>query len=100
MGEKMTGKPFNYHIDEVGVYYYVCDNTKKGDDKIIFEFNTKFDAMEVCELLNELHEENERLRKAVDNCQFRTLDLLDYIKEKETITHQEIKEWWNSKVIE
>ena len=48
----------------------------------------------------ELLEENERLRKAVDNCQFRTLDLLDYIKEKETVTHQEIKDWWNNEVEE
>ena len=48
----------------------------------------------------ELLKENKRLRKAVDNCQFRTLDLLDYIKEKETVTHQEIKDWWNSKVME
>ena len=78
---------------------------------------------ECCNLLNEQHEtiqrlkgnitellsvdieeellkENKRLRKAVDNCQFRTLDLLDYIKEKETVTHQEIKDWWNSKVME
>lgn len=65
---------------------YVCD-TWKGSEKC-------------CRLLNDLNDENEKLRKAVDNCQFRTLDLLDYIKEKETVTHQEIKDWWNSKVIE
>ena len=58
----MTKKRFNYHIDEVGIYYYVCDNTKKGDDRIILEFNTKFDAIEVCNLLNSLNNENEQLK--------------------------------------
>ena len=57
----MTEKRFHYRIDEVGIYYYVCDNTKKGDDRIILEFDTKYDAMEVCELLNELHEKNKLL---------------------------------------
>ena len=59
----MTGKRFHYRIDEVGIYYYVCDNTKKGDDRIILEFDTKYDAMEVCELLNELHEEKQHLQR-------------------------------------
>ena len=76
----MTAKRFNYHIDEVGVYYYVCDNTKKGDEKIIFEFDTKFDAMEVCELLNELWEENERLKNSIKCLEADKMELQQYIK--------------------
>ena len=91
----MTGKRFHYRIDEVGIYYYVCDNTKKGDDRIILEFDTKYDAMEVCELLNELHEENQALHKTIeelDNCQkgqsHRINDLyLEHKQLKDLITH-------------
>ena len=76
-------------IDELtGKHYF--DSTK--DDYVFSE--------EIVDLLNELHKKNEKLQKAVDNCQFRTLDLLDYIKEKEIVTHQEIKDWWNSEVME
>ena len=84
--DRMTAKRFSGEFDNQysGVY---------DDGKQLSNF-------EVVRLLNELHEKNERLQKAVDNCQFRTLDLLDYIKEKETVTHQEIKDWWNSKVME
>lgn len=59
----MTEKRFNYHIDEVGVYYYICDNTKKGDDRIILELNTKYDALEVCDVLNSLNDEIEKLKE-------------------------------------
>jgi hypothetical protein len=48
---------FNFHIDEVGVYWYVCDNTKKDDDKIILELDSKYTAKEVCEVLNELNQQ-------------------------------------------
>lgn len=62
----MTEKRFNPHVDEVGIYYYVCDNTKKGDDRIILELDTKFDAIEVCNLLNSLNDENEQLKNKID----------------------------------
>ena len=72
------------------------DNQYSG----VYDDGKQLSNFEVVRLLNELHEKNERLQKAVDNCQFRTLDLLDYIKEKETVTHQEIKDWWNNEVEE
>ena len=65
----MTGKRFNFHIDEIGIYYYICDSSKKGDDRIILEFDSKFDAMEVCELLNELHEEKQHLQRRCEAMQ-------------------------------
>ena len=72
---ELTEKRFNYQIDEVGIEWYVCDNTKKGDDRIILEFDTKFDAIEVCDLLNKLNDENEQLKKEL----FETMK--DYILE-------------------
>ena len=35
---------YSFCIDEVGVYWYICDNTKNDDDKIIFEFEDRLDA--------------------------------------------------------
>lgn len=60
-------KRFNYHVDEVGVYYYVCDTTKKSDDRIILELNTKYDAIEVCNMLNELNDKNEQLKQRFED---------------------------------
>lgn len=58
-------KRFNYHVDEVGIYYYVCDTTKKDDDRIILEVSTKYDAIEVCNVFNELNDENEQLKNKI-----------------------------------
>ena len=59
----MNEQRFNYHIDEVGIYYYICDNTKTGDDRIILEVNTQYTAIEVCNALNNLNNESEQLKK-------------------------------------
>lgn len=93
-------KRFNYHYDGFGAYY-LCDKEEGTyEEGIIGEiWADKSDMTDLVNLLNKLNDENEELRKAVDNCQFRTLDLLDYIKEKGTVTHQEIKDWWNSEVM-
>ena len=52
-----------------------------------------------CNRLNSLNDENKRLKKANDRLQFRTVDMLDYIKAKGTVTHQEIKDWWNNMIM-
>ena len=43
-------------------------------------------------LLNKLSEENEQLKEDNRRLQFRTVDMLDYIKRKGAVTHQEMKE--------
>lgn len=43
-----------------------------------------------------LKEENEKLKEKNRRLEYKTVDMLDYIKEKGTITHQEMKEWWNT----
>lgn len=54
----MTEKRFHYHIDEVGIYYYICDGGKT-EDKIFAEVTG--DVKEVTDKLNELAEENENI---------------------------------------
>ena len=54
---------YSFCIDEVGVYWYICDNTKNDDDKIIFEFEDRLDAKEVCEILNKQDEEIQQLKQ-------------------------------------
>lgn len=89
----MTPKRFKLHPES---NQWIWDTEAKTKKHKVY---SSIDAKELINLLNELHEKNERLRKAVDNCQFRTLHLLDYIKEKDVVTHQEIKDWWNSEVM-
>ena len=43
-----------------------------------------------------LSDENEQLKKANDRLHFRIVDMLDYIKNKGAVTHNEMREWWNS----
>lgn len=56
----MTDKRFHYHIDEVGIYYYICDGGKT-EDKIFAEVIG--DVEEITDKLNELNEENEQLKE-------------------------------------
>ena len=81
----MTQKRFNYHIDEVGVYYYVYDTTKKSDDRIILELNTKYDAIEVCNMLNELNDENEQLKQREETLLNEIKDFQDILSSKEQL---------------
>ena len=44
----------------------------------------------------ELEMENEKLREKNRRLEFRIVDMLDYIKGKGAVTHQEMKDWWNT----
>ena len=48
------------------------------------------------EQLERLEKENKRLKEKNRRLEFRTVDMLDFIKEKGTVTHQEMKDWWNT----
>lgn len=52
-------KRFHYRIDEVGIFYYICDGGKT-EDKIFAE--VLGDVEEVTDKLNELNEENKKLK--------------------------------------
>lgn len=47
---------------------------------------------ECCNLLNKLAEKNQDL-------QFLIVDMLDFIKENDGVTRQEMSDWWNNKVM-
>lgn len=86
----MAEKRFTYMIDRVFDLWAVYDNKEKV---ICLVRNT--DAKDLCDLLNELHEENQELHKTIeelDNCQkgqsHRINDLyLENKQLKDLITH-------------
>lgn len=47
---------------------------------------------ECCNLLNKLSEKNQ-------NLQFLIIEMLDFIKENDGVTRQEMSDWWNNKVM-
>lgn len=49
--------------------------------------------------LNELYDENQKLKEANQDLQHKLLAILDFINEKETVTHQEMKDFWNKMVM-
>ena len=98
-------------------FYIKNERTIKDTSKYVtdngYVFSYKSDAEEVCGLLNkfdtrikcykndvvELTYEIERLKEANQGLQTRILSILDYIKEKETITKTEFTDYWNNEVI-
>lgn len=54
----MTEKRFYHKLDECGVYHYIYDNKE-----IIAEAFYSDDAEDITNLLNELYESNEQLKK-------------------------------------
>lgn len=87
----MTEKRFHYNIDEVGIYYYICDGGKT-EDKIFAEVIG--DVEEVTNKLNELAEEN-KLHKERISLLSSLLDLADIIID--TSDNEKAKQVWNNK---
>lgn len=50
--------------------------------------------------LNELYDENQKLKEANNHLHYMLLAILDFINEKETVTHQEMKDFWNEMVMD
>ena len=61
--------------------------------------NGELSAEEICDLLNQINDENKRLKQQNRVLEFRLIDMLDYIKKKGTVTHEEMKKWWNLMII-
>ena len=59
----------------------------------------KEDVTHSNKIIDKLNDENEQLKKANDRLQFRIVDMLDYIKDKGAVTHNEMREWWNNAII-
>ena len=50
------------------------------------------------EKIEYIKEENKRLEKENRGLQFKIIGMLDFVKEKGTMTREEIKKWWNGDV--
>ena len=48
--------------------------------------------------IKEVEKENDELKQEIKQLQFRIIDMLDFIKENDGVTRQEMKEWWNNKL--
>ena len=48
--------------------------------------------------IKEVEKENDELKQENKQLQFRIIDMLDFIKENDGVTRQEMKEWWNNKL--
>ena len=55
-------------------------------------------ARERSKALSKLQKENDELKQENKQLQFRIIDMLDFIKENNGVTRQEMKEWWNNKL--
>ena len=53
---------------------------------------------EFIEKVNSIIKENDELKQENKQLQFRIIDMLDFIKENDGVTRQEMKEWWNNKL--
>ena len=75
-------------ISYTGGYAYVISN---GDCRFCV-WERKEDVQKVCDKLNKLAEKNR-------NLQFLIIEMLDFIKENDGVTRQEMSDWWNKKVM-
>lgn len=99
----MTAKRFEiigvgYTNIDVPTYIVKYGN---GDDDCFELYESKEDSQKVVDLLNELADENEQLKKENQGIQDKVMRLLDYVETNESlglITRREIKKWWNGDV--
>ena len=86
-----------FHVKQNGVLYSVTDTVT---NKLLwtFEFKENEFASLACfisliDMLNELNDENQHLK-----LKFR--DMLEFIREKGTVTKSDIDNWWNTTSME
>ena len=83
----MTEKRYKRLVSSID-YYYCIDTS---DDKGLTEND----------MLNRLNEQDKRIKrleKENRGLQFKIIGMLDFVKEKGTVTREEIKKWWNGDV--
>lgn len=102
-------KKFKFKLCSNGYHYLYFENdlyiTAKGDYVILEQSN------DIAELLDTLYFKNQELKKEsysnLDGLnyyqeenqalQLKIMEMLDFVKEKETVTREDIKKWWNKK---
>jgi len=84
----MTEKRYKRLVSSID-YYYCTDNQNENQ------------GLTEKDMLNRLNEQDERIKgleKENRGLQFKIIDMLDFVKEKGTVTREEIKKWWNGDV--
>lgn len=84
---------------------FIIDVEELAHENAIFEYDTNSDDYDfVCyeddfdnilKRMNELSEENEKLKQENQGIQDKVMRLLDYVEIKQCVTRTEIKKWWN-----
>ena len=85
-------------MTEYSVEKFYSEYALKKEDSIIAVIDSGTNARKVCDLLNEQDERIKELEKENRGLQFKIIDMLDFVKEKGTVTREEIKKWWNGDV--
>ena len=88
----------NLEDNQHNPYYNIRDKTKDGNN-ILFMVTGRYTSKDIVDLLNEQDAVIKRLKKENQGLQFKIMDMLDFVKEKGTVTREEIKKWWNGDVM-
>lgn len=66
------------------------------------ELKRRYELCKICRMNNlnyihDLEEENNKIKKANQNLQSEIIEMLDFIKENNGVTRQEMADWWNKR---
>ena len=91
----MTDKRYQLRQEDLDYPIYSDLVDTANNDKVICSFELDVGTSEMVDLLNEQDERIKGLEKENRGLQFKIIDMLDFVKEKGTVTREEIKKWWN-----
>lgn len=81
-------------INNAGDYHLM-----NGDEELCYDLCSPTMMQDnwnkVVDKLNKQDERIKGLEKENRGLQFKIIDMLDFVKEKGTVTREEIKKWWN-----
>ena len=74
------------------------DNLKNKNKKLKRRYELcKIRRMNNLNHIHDLEEENNKIKKANRNLQSEIIEMLDFIKENDGVTRQEMADWWNKR---
>lgn len=74
------------------------DNLKSKNKELKRRYELcKIRRMNNLNYIHDLEEENNKIKKANRNLQSEIIEMLDFIKENDGVTRQEMADWWNKR---
>lgn len=74
------------------------DNLKNKNKELKRRYELcKIRRMNNLNYIHDLEEENNKIKKANRNLQSEIIEMLDFIKENDGVTRQEMADWWNKR---